>query len=602
MQRAQQILKTIYGYADFRLNQQAIITALLEGQDVLALMPTGGGKSLCYQIPALVREGVGIVVSPLIALMQDQVVALQQLGIRAEFLNSTLGFNEVQRIETALLAGELDLLYIAPERLVTDRMLNLLGMVQARVGLALFAIDEAHCVSQWGHDFRPEYQQLYILAERFPQVPRMALTATADLRTRQEIISQLKLDQAAVFINSFDRPNIRYLIQDGQNARQQLWDFLEANHPEDAGIVYCLSRKKVEDTATWLAQQGRIALPYHAGLSAEVRQVNQERFLREEGVIIVATIAFGMGIDKPDVRFVAHLSLPKSIEAYYQETGRAGRDGEPANAWMAYGLQDVISLRQMMETSQLAEQQKRIEYHKLEAMLGLCELITCRRQALLDYFGETGSKLCGNCDNCLQAPESWDASLAAQKALSCVYRTGQRFGVTYVIDVLLGKGEERIKSNGHTQLSTFGIGQELSSNEWRTLFRQLIALGYLNVDLEGHGGLYLNEKARPLLRGEIKLSLRRERKTEKKKTRIKASAEQPIRWTDQPLWEGLRRVRSQLAKQHGVPPYVIFHDATLREMLKLRPRTLAELALLSGIGQRKLASYGQAFLDELLQH
>ncbi|TXH69021.1 MAG: DNA helicase RecQ [Thiothrix sp.] len=602
MQRAQQILKDIYGYAEFRLNQQAIIAALLAGQDVLALMPTGGGKSLCYQIPALVREGVGIVVSPLIALMQDQVVALQQLGIRAEFLNSTLDFPEVQRIEKALLAGELDLLYVAPERLVTDRMLNLLEIARARVGISVFAIDEAHCVSQWGHDFRPEYQQLYILAERFANVPRMALTATADLRTRQEIITQLKLDQAAVFINSFDRPNIRYLIQDGQSARQQLWDFLEANHPEDAGIVYCLSRKKVEDTATWLAQQGRMALPYHAGLSAEVRRVNQERFLREEGVIIVATIAFGMGIDKPDVRFVAHLSLPKSIEAYYQETGRAGRDGEPANAWMAYGLQDVISLRQMMETSNLPEQQKRIEYHKLEAMLGLCELITCRRQALLDYFGETGSKPCGNCDNCLQAPVSWDASLAAQKALSCVYRTGQRFGVTYVVDVLLGKDDERIKQLGHQQLSTFGIGQELTSNEWRTLFRQLIALGYLNVDLEGHGALYLTEKARPLLRGESKLSLRRERKAEKKKVKLKARAEQPIRWTDQPLWDGLRRVRSQLAKQHGVPPYVIFHDATLREMLHQHPRTLEELALLSGVGQRKLASYGQAFLDELLRH
>jgi ATP-dependent DNA helicase RecQ len=602
MERAQQILKDIYGYADFRLNQQAIIAALLAGQDVLALMPTGGGKSLCYQIPALVRSGVGIVVSPLIALMQDQVVALKQLGLRAEFLNSTLDFESVQRIERALLAGELDLLYVAPERLVTDRMLNLLEITRARAGLALFAIDEAHCVSQWGHDFRPEYQQLYILAERFPDVPRMALTATADLRTRQEIISQLKLENAAVFINSFDRPNIRYLIQDGQNARQQLWDFLEANHPEDAGIVYCLSRKKVEDTATWLSQQGRIALPYHAGLSAELRHKHQERFLREEGIIIVATIAFGMGIDKPDVRFVAHLSLPKSIEAYYQETGRAGRDGEAANAWMAYGLQDVISLRQMMDASNLPEQQKRIEHHKLESMLGLCELTTCRRQALLDYFGETGSAPCGNCDNCLQPPETWDASLAAQKALSCVYRTGQRFGVAYVIDVLLGKDEERIKQNGHNKLSTFGIGQDLSAAEWRTLFRQLIALGFLNVDLEGHGALYLTENARPLLRGEERLSLRRERKTEKKKARIKANAEQPIRWTDQPLWDGLRRVRTQLAKEHGVPPYVIFHDATLREMLTQRPRTLAELGLISGVGQRKLATYGQAFLDELLEH
>ena len=602
MQRAQQILKTIYGYTDFRLNQQAIIAALLEGQDVLALMPTGGGKSLCYQIPALVRKGVGIVVSPLIALMQDQVVALRELGVRAEFLNSTLDFTEVQRIEHALLAGELELLYVAPERLVTDRLLNLLEITQARIGIALFAIDEAHCVSQWGHDFRPEYQQLYMLAERFPHVPRMALTATADLRTRQEIIKQLKLENAAVFINSFDRPNIRYLIQDGQNARQQLWDFLETHHAEDAGIVYCLSRKKVEDTANWLSQQGRLALPYHAGLSTELRHKHQERFLREEGIIIVATIAFGMGIDKPDVRFVAHLSLPKSIEAYYQETGRAGRDGEPANAWMSYGLQDVLSLRQMMEASNLPEQQKRIEYHKLEAMLGLCELTTCRRQALLDYFGETGSKPCGNCDNCLQPPETWNASTAAQKALSCVYRTGQRFGVAYVIDVLLGKDDERMRSYGHQKLSTFGIGQDLQAGEWRTLFRQLVALGYLNVDLEGHGALYLTEKARPLLRGEASLLLRRERKPEKKKSRLKTTAEMPIRWTDQPLWDGLRRVRSQLAKQYSVPPYVIFHDATLREMLTQRPRTLTELALISGVGQRKLATYGQAFLEELLQH
>lgn len=602
MEPAYKILNSVYGYPDFRLNQKDIIATLLAGQDALALMPTGGGKSLCYQIPALVRKGVGVVVSPLIALMQDQVDALRQLGIRAAFLNSSLDFAAAQQVEQALLAGELDLLYVAPERLLMERMLELLQRVHATAGIALFAIDEAHCVSQWGHDFRPEYQQLFILAERFPGVPRMALTATADLRTRQEIIEQLRLQQAAVFINSFDRPNIRYTLSEGQNARQQLLQFLDTHHPYDAGIVYCLSRKKVESTAEWLSDEGRIALPYHAGLPAEMRRRHQERFLREEGVIIVATIAFGMGIDKPDVRFVAHLSLPKSIEAYYQETGRAGRDGEAANAWMAYGLQDVITLRQMMETSASSQQQKRVEHHKLEAMLGLCELTTCRRQALLDYFGETGSQPCGNCDNCLHPPQSWDASVAAQKALSCVYRTGQRFGVNYVMDVLTGKSDDRIRQLGHDKLTTFGIGDDLTLTEWRTLFRQLIALGFLDVDLDGHGGLHLTEKSRPLLRGETRLHLRREIKPEKKGRKGKVEPEKPIRWVDQPLWEGLRRVRMQFAKEQGVPPYVIFHDSTLREMLELRPKTLSEMATLSGMGQRKLLTFAQAFLDEIQKH
>jgi ATP-dependent DNA helicase RecQ len=593
MEKAHQILKDIYGYDDFRLNQKDIIGSLLSGNDALALMPTGGGKSLCYQIPALARDGTGIIVSPLIALMQDQVDALRQLGVRAAFLNSQLDFQAAQQVEQQLLAGELDLLYVAPERLLMERMLNLLD----QTAIALFAIDEAHCVSQWGHDFRPEYQKLSLLAERYPGIPRIALTATADRRTRKEIIDQLQLHQADIYVNSFDRPNINYAISEGLNAKQQLWSFLETNHPHDAGIVYCLSRKKVGAIAEWLAQQGRIALPYHAGLNPVLRQRHQERFLREDGVIIVATIAFGMGIDKPDVRFVAHLNLPKSIEAYYQETGRAGRDGEAANAWMAYGLQDVITLRQMMADSKASDQQKRVEHHKLEAMLGLCEMTSCRRQAILDYFDESGSQPCGNCDNCLNPPETWAGTVSAQKALSCVYRTGQRFGVNYVIDVLLGKQDQRITQFGHDQLSTYGIGDEHSNAEWRTIFRQLIALGYLSVDLESFGALKLTEKSRPLLRGEQELQLRRERKPEKKKKGKRDK--ETVRFVDQALWDALRQVRLRLAEDQGVPPYVIFHDSVLMQMLAVRPRNRAEMGSISGIGQKKLDSYGQAFLDEI---
>ena len=597
LQRAHEILKSTFGFQQFRPSQEKIINALLQGDDSLVLMPTGGGKSLCYQIPALVRDGTGIVVSPLIALMQDQVDALKQLGVKAAFLNSSLEYNEASAVEQKLINGELDILYVAPERLLTERMMRLLDNAR----LSLFAIDEAHCVSQWGHDFRPEYQRLKQIHARYPNVPRIALTATADQRTREEIITQLQLEQANVFIDSFDRPNIHYAIRDGGNSKQRLWKFLTDNHAEDAGIVYCLSRKKVDSIAEWLSDQGRIALPYHAGLSAEVRQENQRRFLREEGVIIVATIAFGMGIDKPDVRFVAHLNLPKSIEAYYQETGRAGRDGLDANAWMAFGLQDVITLRQFSQNSNANETHKRVEHHKLEAMLGLCELVSCRRHALLEYFDETTSDSCGNCDNCLRPPQRWDASQAAQMALSCVYRTEQRFGVNYIVDILLGKEDDRIQRNGHNQLSTFAIGKEFSTAEWRVMMRQLIALGFLEIDIERHGALRLTEKCRPVLRGEQTLQLRKMEKQEKQVSSNK-KGKQTIRPQDEELWEALRALRLSLAEKAGVPPYVIFHDATLQEMLKVRPANLSDLNGITGVGEQKLARFGKKFIDEIVKY
>lgn len=596
MKRAQEILQSTFGYDQFRHAQQEIIQELLDGNDALVLMPTGGGKSLCYQIPALVREGTAIVVSPLIALMQDQVDALQQLGISAAYLNSSLSLDQAREVEQQLLNQELELLYVAPERLLNSQFLSVLD----RCHLSLFAIDEAHCVSQWGHDFRPNYQQLKLLHERYPTIPRIALTATADQRTRDEIIAQLQLAEARVFINSFDRPNIHYAISEGNNPKQRLWKFLQDNHPDDAGIVYCLSRKKVEAIAEWLTEQGCDALPYHAGLSQDVRQRNQQRFLREEGVIIVATIAFGMGIDKPDVRFVAHLSLPKSIEAYYQETGRAGRDGEPANAWMAYGLQDVITLRQFMQDSNADEAHKRVEHQKLESMLGLCEVVTCRRQSLLSYFDETGSQPCGHCDNCQSPPEKWDGTESAQKALSCIYRTEQRFGVNYIVDILHGKSDERIQRNQHDQISTFGIGSDMPVTEWRSLFRQLIALGYLDTDAQRHGALRLTEKCRALLRGEQTLQLRKQSKPEK--TAKEKKQKNSVRPQDESLWEALRALRLRLAEEHGVPPYVIFHDATLQEMLKSRPITLAGLSKVSGVGEQKLLRYGKDFIDEIAQY
>jgi ATP-dependent DNA helicase RecQ len=592
---AQDVLQNVFGYDQFRHNQAAIVEHVINGGDALVLMPTGGGKSLCYQIPALVRSGTAVVVSPLIALMQDQVVALEQLGVKAAFLNSSLSASAVQEVEAQLTAGQIDLLYVAPERLLSQRMLNLLD----NLAISLFAIDEAHCVSQWGHDFRPEYQQLRILHERFPTIPRIALTATADKRTRHEIIEQLNLHEAEVYLNSFDRQNIYYAIAEASQAKQQLWDFISRQHADDAGIVYCLSRKKVEAIAEWLQEKGRTALPYHAGLSAELRAHTQQRFLREEGVIIVATIAFGMGIDKPDVRFVAHLNLPKNIEAYYQETGRAGRDGQPANAWMAYGLQDVITLRQFMQESNAPDIVKRVEHHKLEAMLGLCELITCRRHALLAYFDEEAPETCGQCDNCVNPPEHFDATEIAQKALSCVYRTDQRFGVNYLIDVLMGSEDERIQSNGHDQISTFGIGTELNATQWRGIFRQLVATGYLDIDINRYGALRLTEKCRPVLQGKQTLRLR---KQQQKQASVKTKKHTAIRPQDQALWEALRQLRSDIAKHNGVPPYVIFHDSTLMEMCQLRPGDMEAMQRISGVGGQKLAHYGQRFLHIIRQH
>jgi len=595
---ALQVLQQTFGYERFRSQQGAIIDQLCHGGDALVLMPTGGGKSLCYQIPSMVRDGVGVVVSPLIALMQDQVDALRQNGVRAAYLNSTLSSSDAQAVEQALLAGDLDLLYIAPERLMTPRTLSLLE----RAPLALFAIDEAHCVSQWGHDFRPEYVQLSVLHERFPSVPRVALTATADAPTRREIVERLALEEAEQFISSFDRPNIRYRISENTgNAREQLLRFIRSEHEGEAGIVYCLSRKRVEEVAEWLKSKGLIALPYHAGLPAETRQRHQQRFLREEGVVIVATIAFGMGIDKPDVRFVAHLNLPKSLEAYYQETGRAGRDGLPADAWMAYGLQDVITLRQMQQSSEADEQHKRIERYKLDAMLGLCELTSCRRQAILRYFGEERAEPCGNCDTCLEPPETWDATVAAQKALSCVHRTGQRFGVSYLVDVLLGKEHERISQFGHDKISTYGIGEELSQSEWRNLYRQLIAHGLITVDVEGYGALHLAEASRPVLRGEQALHLRKMKKPAKATKRERA-AKRFDNSAEERLWQALRSCRQRLAEERAIPPYMVFHDATLMEMMVNRPRSLAQLAQVSGVGARKLEEYGEAFLEMLAEH
>ncbi|HEX6529841.1 MAG TPA: DNA helicase RecQ [Burkholderiales bacterium] len=585
---AEAILKEVFGYSAFRGQQAEIIERVAGGGDALVLMPTGSGKSLCYQIPALMREGVGVVVSPLIALMQDQVAALAELGVRAAFLNSTLSGAEAAEVERRTQRGELDLLYVAPERLLTARCLEVL----ARSRLALLAIDEAHCVSQWGHDFRPEYLQLAMLRQRFPGVPRIALTATADLQTRAEILQSLELAEARVFVSSFDRPNIRYRIVEKDEARRQLLEFIRAEHAGEAGIVYCLSRKKVDETAAFLESEGLAALAYHAGMDGETRRRHQERFQREEGVVMVATIAFGMGIDKPDVRFVAHLDLPKSVEGYYQETGRAGRDGVAADAWMAYGLQDVVQLHRMIDESGAGEAQKRIQAAKLDAMLGLCETAECRRVRLLAYFGENSAP-CGNCDTCLDPPAAFDGTVAAQQLLSCVYRTGQRFGAAHLIDVLRGEATDKVTQRAHDRLSTFGIGRERGAREWRAIVRQCIAQGVLEVDHESYGALRLTAQSRPVLKGERTLMLRAWR--EAKRSRRRSGSAAPS--ADLPaealgLFERLRAWRVDAARRHGVPAYVIFHDSTLKEIARLRPSSLDGLRGISGVGARKLEAYG----------
>ena len=594
LDHAMRILKDVFGYDAFRGNQAAIIERVAAGGDALVLMPTGGGKSLCYQVPALMREGLAVVVSPLIALMDDQVATLDELGVAAVALNSTLSGDEQREIADRIRRGQIKMLYLAPERLVQPRMLSFLQGLD----IALFAIDEAHCVSQWGHDFRPEYLQLGQLAELFPQVPRIALTATADKRTREEIVQRLHLDSAERFLSSFDRPNIFYRIQPKDQPRKQLLGFLAARKG-DAGIVYCLSRKKVEEVADFLSSQGFPALPYHAGLPNELRAYHQKRFLNEEGLIMVATIAFGMGIDKPNVRFVCHLDLPKSLEAYYQETGRAGRDGLPADAWMAYGLQDVIFLKQMLANSEGDERHKRIEQHKLDAMLALCEETRCRRQALLAYFDEELPQPCGHCDNCIDGVETWDATEPARQALSAIYRSGQRYGVGHLVDILLGRDNEKVRAAGHQHLAVFGIGKGFSEVEWRTLFRQLVARGLADVDLDGFGGLRLSEACRPLLRGEVSLQLRREPKPAQAAKASSSAASQLVRGHEREMWEALRSLRRKLAEEHSVPPYVIFPDATLLEMLRSQPGSLSEMAQVSGVGARKLERYGQAFLEVL---
>ena len=593
-------LRTVFGFDAFRGEQAQIVDHVTAGGDALVLMPTGGGKSLCYQLPALLREGCGIVVSPLIALMQDQVEAMRQLGVRAAYLNSTLDAATANEVERALLAGELDLLYVAPERLLSPRCLALLD----RASIALFAIDEAHCVSQWGHDFRREYRELTILHERWPEIPRIALTATADAPTRREIAERLSLEGAREFVSSFDRPNIAYRIVHKDDGRRQLTDFL-AGHRGESGIVYAFSRKRVDSTAEHLRAAGIDALAYHAGMDAATRAANQRRFLQEDGVVMVATIAFGMGIDKPDVRFVAHIDLPKSIEGYYQETGRAGRDGEPAEAWLSYGLGDVVNLRQLINLGEAGEQRKQLELRKLDALLGYCESTACRRQSLLGWFGEAHPGACGNCDNCLQPPQSWDGTEAARKALSCVYRSGQRFGAGHVIDILRGTATEKVQRFGHDQLSTWGIGSDLDVRQWSGVFRQLVAAGLLEADAERHGALCLTAESGAVLRGERTLSFRTEQpkapRTRARNGRGATGLAAPIDLAPAPLarFNALREWRANTAREQNVPAYVIFHDSTLRAIAEAAPGELDELARIAGIGSGKLERYGDAVLDQL---
>jgi len=595
---ARAVLKRVFGYDDFRGEQAGVIATLLQGDDALVLMPTGGGKSLCYQLPALVRPGLALVVSPLIALMQDQVDALRQLGVRAAYLNSTLEVAEADAIQRDALDGRLDLLYVAPERLLTERFLNLLD----RVELALIAIDEAHCVSQWGHDFRPEYLGLGVLAERYPGVPRVALTATADDATRREMRDKLRLERARTFVSSFDRPNIRYVVVDKHDARAQLLRLLRSEHQGEAGIVYCLSRKSVEQTAAWLAKQGVLALPYHAGLDAQTRRTNQQRFLREEGVVVVATIAFGMGIDKPDVRFVAHLDVPRSLEGYYQETGRAGRDGLAATAFMTYGLADVVAMRRLLASGGATDDVKRVEAQKLDALLAYCETAGCRREALLGYFGEAYRGPCGNCDTCLTPVATYDGTIAAQQALSAVVRTGQRFGAGHVVDVLLGKATPRVRELRHDTLPTFGVGAERDERSWRSVLRQLVARGVLVPDADGFGVLRLGAGAAALLRGERELRLRSDpERLRAPRSRSAARARSTADLSDAALarFEALRELRARVAREQSVPAYVIFHDATLRAIAEHAPQTLAALGAINGVGATKLERYGAAVLAAL---
>jgi ATP-dependent DNA helicase RecQ len=593
-----EILKNVFGFDSFKGHQEEIIDHAVSGGDALVLMPTGGGKSLCYQIPALCREGVGVVVSPLIALMRDQVEALNQLGVRAEVLNSSLTLAKTRVVEQKLIQGLLDMVYVSPEKLLTESFLHQLSQCK----LSLFAIDEAHCVSQWGHDFRPEYLKLSVLKKRFAHIPMLALTATADGPTRKDIIERLELQEGRLFVSGFDRPNIKYSIVSKDNAKNKLLKFIEDYHVDDSGIVYCMSRARVESTAKWLIQEGFKALHYHAGMDKNQRQINQDKFLKEEGTIMVATIAFGMGIDKPDVRFVAHMDLPKSLESYYQETGRAGRDGLNSNAWLAYGLEDVAKISNFIEFSNAGEEQKRIERQKLDALLGYCETTRCRRQVLLEYFDEDLTKPCGNCDTCLEPVKCFDGTVATQKALSCVYRTGERFGASYVIDVLLGNSSERITQFGHDKISTYGIGIEYSKNLWRSIFRQLVARRLLVVDIEGHGGYRLGENCKAIFLGEETVLLREEslspqkgRLKEKNPKKQKTSALfDNIK--DEALFQGLRAHRRELASEQKVPPFVIFHDTTLVEMAQKRPLSTLQFGRLSGVGKAKLERYAESFL------
>ncbi len=598
--RATEILRDTFGFSRFNSFQEEIIQSLVQNRNVVAIMPTGGGKSLCYQIASLVRDGVGVVVSPLIALMKDQVDALRQYGVQAAFLNSSMSYAQRQAVKQALTAGALDLLYVAPETLLSESLLKLLD----GINIALFAIDEAHCVSRWGHDFRPEYAQLSVLAERFAAVPRIAVTATADQATKRDIVKRLHLHAAKEYVASVERANICYMIHQtsGGRARQSLLNFLHQKHPADSGIIYCLSRRNVEDTCAWFCQQGLRAVAYHAGLEQSQREKNHNLFMREEGVVVVATTAFGMGVDKPDVRFVAHLNLPKNIECYYQETGRAGRDGLPASAWMSYGFQDVIFLLRLLEESAADAEFKRVERAKLNALLGLCESVGCRRKALLGYFGETYEGGCNQCDNCLTPPETWDGGVAAQKVLSCVYRTGQRFGVTHLIDVLLGKDNEKIKRFQHHQLSVYGIGAEVDAREWGSIIRQLTATGLLAPDPHGHGGLCLTEQSRAVLRGEQTIWLRklpRKQARAKKPTAKSLPPAQSLNHDGALLFEKLRDLRLELARAQNVPPYVIFHNTTLMDMANQKPRDVAALAEIAGVGQVKLQRYGDDFLQAI---